>query len=58
MMTKVLVSKDALRMDEAQGKRYSVFQEDSTNVILLVPEHEAEEVAARLDGYLDMSEGN
>lgn len=59
LYVRILVSKESLEMDEdGRGARakYSVYQEDRENVILNVPEGEAEEVATRLGGLVDLSE--
>ena len=58
-MTRVLVSKESIGLDESgrnARSAYKVFQEDRDNVILEVPEDEADAVAARLNGFVEMNE--
>ena len=58
-MTRVLVSKGSIGLDESgrnARRDYKVFQEDRDNVILEVPEDEADAVAARLQGFVEMNE--
>lgn len=59
LTTRVLVSKNNLTLNEegrVARREYPVFQEDTENVVFVVPEEDAEEVAQRLGGLVSMND--
>ena len=54
-MTRIYVSKENFDVTEAmQTKKYNVVEENRERLILEVPEDEAEQVAQRLGGLVQM----
>ncbi len=59
LTTRVLVSKSNLTLNEEgriARREYPIFQEDTENVVFTVPEEDAEEIARKLNGLIDLSE--
>lgn len=54
--TRIMVPKGGMNEDNGSRTGFRVVQEDSTRVILEVPTEQAEEIAERLGGLVDMSE--
>lgn len=53
---RIMVPKGGMNEDNGSRTGFKVVQEDASRVILEVPADQAEEIAERLGGLLDMSE--